>query len=446
MHWDISKIKDALDNPSSLRRAGMLAKSSKWADLSTNYELIWGLCTVLEHQHYAVGVHLLTGQYQCNCMAKNMCKHVAGILMLYLKSSALFKHQNAPKHLQQWQQSGSLPSGGNTKSSVLSKRKINENKAALDKEKRWQKRLQLMDDGIDALDYWLQDMVRQGLANVPVEQTDFWDFMAAKMMDAKLPALSSYLKETAQLIQQHSDWTELLVHRMGSLYTWVAAFKNRANMPENMQHNLYRSLGKTSLRKAVTEQGIAVKDKWLTVGIRMGETVDKQVYRRVWLQGMDSSKMALIEDYSYYKNPFEHQYQLGTVLDSKLFYYDYLPQQRAILEHPEQRLPAAIISWQGYPDFEAAQYAFHQNMQQHPWMRLFPMLIDQLSFFINKNNALNCCDNNNNLIPLESVSEASKWQLMAVSGGSPVCIMGEWDGWRLQPLAILQDAKFILLD
>ena len=54
MYWNPSKIEAIAPNKASLRRAKLLAKSSQWAQLSTDYRVIWGLSTVLEHEHYEV--------------------------------------------------------------------------------------------------------------------------------------------------------------------------------------------------------------------------------------------------------------------------------------------------------------------------------------------------------------------------------------------------------
>ena len=443
MYWSTTKIEQLVDTPSTLRRATMLAKSSNWKDLSTNYQVIWGTCTVFEQQHYKVRVHLISGHYQCNCLSKKLCKHIIAIVLLHLKSSALFKHQILPDSLHKWKLTPDNTYKNNNRAAL--NQINNHNKIQQNKLKRWQKRLDLMASGIDTLDIWLSDIVRQGLANVPLEQTSFWDFIASKMMDAKLPAISTYLKETAVLIQHQNDWTELVIKRIGKLYAWISSFNNREKLSVDVQENLYRSLGKIIQKKVVIEQNFVQNDHWLVVGIHQGETIDKQLFRRTWLFGMKSLKMALIEDYSYYKSPFEFQYSLGSVISSNVYYYDKLPQQRALVEHPKQINASALINWKGYANFDQALEAFHHHIIKNPWVNIFPMILDNIAPFLNNQHEIQGKDSENHLIQLHNLSEDSKWQLLAISGGGPICLMGEWDGYKFQPLAILQASNFIML-
>ena len=395
MYWDSKKIEATAVNNVSLRRAKLLAKSSKWHQLSTNYQVIWGWSTVLEHEHYEVSVSLTSNHHQCSCASNTVCKHITGLLLLYQKSSAVFKYQQSPKAIQEWfdQLNQNSPTLLTTTPSKRSKRSNSSDASAQKaKEKRWQKRLEWMDTGIQALEIWLSDMIRQGLANVPLEKTSYWTYIASKMMDAKLPSISIYLKETQALVQASSDWSALMVDRIGQLYFWVHSFQNRAQLSEAEQDHLYRSLGKTIQKKTVIQQNIALKDKWLVLGVKKGTLIDKQVYRRVWIQGIQSKQMALIEDFSYFNSPFDYQYTLGSIIDSTLYYYTQKPAQRALLEQADAVDKTALIQWSSYDCFETALADFHLDLLQNPWLRTFPFLVRDVALFLDQKQQLQCMD------------------------------------------------------
>ncbi len=447
MYWNPSKIEAIAPNKASLRRAKLLAKSSQWAQLSTDYRVIWGLSTVLEHEHYEVRISLLTNHHQCSCLSNTICKHILGLLLLYQKSSALFKYRSCPDSIDSWLKNQQL-GPANTPAKTIKKSKSTSKSTASAqraKEKRWQNRLELMDAGIQALELWLTDMIRQGLANVPIEDAAYWSYIAAKMMDAKLPAISVYLKETQSMVQQSSDWSGAMLERIGHLFFWIQSFKNRGQLSESEQELLYISLGKTIQKKTVLAQNISLIDHWLVVGIKIGNTIDKQLYRRVWLQGSSSHKMALIEDFSYFNNPFEQQYQLGSIIHSRLYFYNQTAAWRGLLEQADSIDKTALQNWSSFACFETALAAFHKAIVQNPWLRFYPFIIRDIAFYLDAKNKLQCLDIQNQSLPIQTVSEQNIWQLLASSGGQAVPLMAEWDGQQLKPISILLDTKFIPL-
>src|SRR5258708_24232669 len=55
-----------------------------------------------------------------------------------------------------------------------------------DQLKRAQKRETLIAQGLDTLDLWMNDLVRNGLASVEAQPATFWERQAAAMVDAQV--------------------------------------------------------------------------------------------------------------------------------------------------------------------------------------------------------------------------------------------------------------------
>ncbi len=51
-------------------------------------------------------------------------------------------------------------------------------------------------------------------------------------------------------------------------------------------------------------------------------------------------------------------------------------------------------------------------------------------------------DQNNTVLPLAPRFEGG-WQLMALSGGHPMTVFGEWDGSAFQPLSVWSEKRFV---
>jgi hypothetical protein len=62
----------------------------------------------------------------------------------------------------------------------------------------------LTPQGLDALDLWLDDLLRQGLATVETQPATFWERQAARMVDAQAPGIAARLQED---VRQAIGWT-----------------------------------------------------------------------------------------------------------------------------------------------------------------------------------------------------------------------------------------------
>lgn len=447
MKWTDEKITALAPNDSTERRGRTLANSSKWNYVATNYEAIWGECKGSGSQPYLVQINLNGPKFKCSCpVRKPPCKHILGLFFLFAKSSAVFKYQAPPELVNNWlvrQQ----PATSNTvleKAPQLIKTEEALKKAKQAKEKRWQQRITLMANGIDELELWLMDIVRQGIANTDIQKSSFWNQAAAKMVDAKLPRISTYLKETHQLIIQHQDWSELVVARLGELYLWVESFKKRTQLAPNLQEELYRTLGKTIKKADLIENNPATKDKWLVLGKKEGVDIEGRNYRRIWLQGQSSKKQALILDFAFGNIGYEQQYIVGDLLDGKLVYYSLAYPQRAVFIDFVSANIHEKIDIQSCTTITDLLNNYSQAIAQNPWLSTLPAALSNVRAFMNDNNELQLRDQNNCLLPLAAIDEQIVWKILSVSGGHPIHLFGEWNGLNFEPLSMFNETNGLI--
>ncbi|MCH2023872.1 MAG: hypothetical protein MK207_15450 [Saprospiraceae bacterium] len=440
MKWTDDKISALAPNASTDRRGKMLANSIKWDNLGTNYIAIWGDCIPIESQRYLVQINLSDSSFKCSCTVRNtVCKHILGLLYMYSKSTALFKYQPPPPLINNWLSSDTKTLAKSKSYKKNNKTKIELEKIKIAKEKRWQKRLKLMSDGIDELELWLTDLVRHGIANINATKSDFWQQVAAKMIDAKLPAISTYLKETHQIILQEKEWAKLIVSRIGTLYFWVESFKKRESFDKLLQNELYISLGKTIKKSTILESHPRTTDIWLVMGKKEGIDIEGTNYRRVWLYGQKTGKNALIIDYIFGKISYEQQYNVGTLLKGTLAYFSSNYNQRAIFANFEltNEENLNINKYRNVSDFFDN---YSEATAQNPWIRLFPATLANISVFMNNNKELIIKDIKGQLMPIAKISESAQWKLLAVSGGHPISLFGEWNGIYFEPISIIDNS------
>lgn len=444
--WTDEKIAALAPNDSTERRGRTLANSAKWEYVATNYEAIWGACKGSGAQPYFVQINLNGPKYKCSCpVRKTPCKHILGLFFLFAKSSAVFKYQAPPSSVSNWlerQQSAAATTNSNSPS-VSTKTTEASIKAKEAKEKRWQQRLQLMSSGIDELELWLMDVIRQGIANLDIQKADFWQHIAAKMVDAKLPRISTYLKETHHLILQQQDWSEFILARLGELYWWVESFKKREKLSPNLQEELYRLLGKTVKKADIIESNPPKQDDWLVVGKKEAVDIEGRNFRRVWLQGQQSQKEALILDYAFGHVGYEQHYTIGDLLQGKLVYYSTVYPQRAIWVHSNSAKPSVTAQFKTYANIQELLSQYSLAIAQNPWLPLFPAALSGLRAFIDEKQQLQIKDMHNHILPLQLLESSTVWKILAISGGHSICLFGEWNGLHFEPLSMFHESGIV---
>lgn len=442
MQWTDEKIAALAPNDSTERRGRTLANSAKWNSIATNYEAIWGECKGSGSQPYLVQINLSGPKYKCSCpVRKPPCKHVLGLFFLFAKSSAVFKYQAPTEAIKNWlnkQSTSAISSTSKTAAPALKTEEAIE-QAKVAKEKRWAQRVQLMASGMDELELWLTDLIRQGIANTAIQKASFWNQVAAKMVDAKLPRISTYLKETHQLIQQNQNWSEMVVARLGELYLWAESFKKRHLLSPEMQEELYQSLGKIVKKADILEQHSSIKDLWFILGKKEGVDIEGRSFRKIWLQGQQTNQQALILDYAFGSMGYEQQYIVGDLLDGALVYYSKAYPQRAIFESFDSAKIYEKTELATYKDLNSVLSHYGKALLQNPWLFSFPVGLSNLKAFMNDKKELQIKDVNDTLIPLNQVKEEVIWKILAISGGHSVSLFGEWDGLHFEPLSMLTE-------
>jgi hypothetical protein len=122
---------------------------------------------------------------------------------------------------------------------------------------------------------------------------------------------------------------------------------------------------------------------------------------------------------------------VNTVVEAELVFFPSAYPQRALLK--ELR---AMTSEP--PPFEMtiaqAIEAYAAAIARQPWLERFPFALQSVVPF-HRNEQWGVRDAANYVLPIAS-SYSKGWELLAMSGGHPVHLFGEWDGEVLQPLSV----------
>ena len=79
----------------------------------------------------------------------------------------------------------------------------------------------------------------------------------------------------------------------------------------------------------------------------------------------------------------------------------------------------------------------------NPWIEAIPAPL-QTVVPVNRNERWFARDNNGRLLSLK-IESISGWKLIALSGGYPIAIFGEWNGRSLLPISAWADGRHVEL-
>ena len=234
---------------SSAAAGKKLGNTKPWRNLGRNAEALWGECQ--GSALYQVKVDLATFTVHCSCPSRKIpCKHSLGLLLLAVNTPPAVPVAEPPEWVATWL----------AKRHTVSKR--HEAKEAPTTQtpspaqtKRAEKRLELVTKGLERLDLWLNDLVRNGLASVETQPATFWEQQAAHMVDAQAPGVASRLRRIASIPNSSPSWPEKLLTQLGRLALFTHAFRqssqsepepgDQANNVSSLQEDVRQLIGWT---------------------------------------------------------------------------------------------------------------------------------------------------------------------------------------------------------
>ncbi|MFN7117532.1 MAG: hypothetical protein ACK4TA_12090 [Saprospiraceae bacterium] len=294
-------------------------------------------------------------------------------------------------------------------------------------------------DGVIELKNWLHDLVQHGLAAALARDPEFWEDFAARMVNAKLGGIARRIRTFKNWLQT-DDAHERLLAEIGELYLFAKAFEKLDTLPPDFQQEVLTTAGATIKKETVLKQA-SIVDQWLVVGQTEGSE-DNIRYRRTWLHGLATHETALLLDFAWRFNDFEGvNWLLGSLLQAEIAFYPGAYRQRALVKN--FAIIYEPVDLAGYADWEVFLRQYADALAQNPWLLQFPGLLDALTPVVQQDQLL-LLDAHRQWLPT-IVSDENQWKILALSGGHPISLFGEWDGRAFTPLTVFADGRIIPL-
>jgi hypothetical protein len=435
LHWTAEQILKLAPDAASAKAAQGLLAPKKWTSLGVNETVIWGACQGSGSNPYQTQIDLAEPAFKCSCPSRKFpCKHGLALFLFFAEQPSLFAKTVPPDTVVSWLKARSDRAA---KKETAATAKSKEPKDPESQAKTAARRLDRVKDGALELQRWLEDMVRTGLAGNLSRGSASWDSQAAHLVDAQAPGLARLLKEAA-VLGSHEGWQERLLEQMSLLYLLLEGFGRSATLPEDLQDEIQSLIGwKQDQQELLQDVGIA--DEWNVLGQRT-LLEDRLQVQRTWLKGTSTGREAMILAFAYGNQaPFSGLLP-GTCFDGELVFFPgrlglrALVKTRSEVTRQLQIMPADSIA--------RSVARWSERKAKCPWIERFPFELGRV-VPATAHGHWWIIDDAKAELPLSPFRDI--WKLVALSGGHPISLFGEWDGHSLLPVSACVEERFVEL-
>jgi hypothetical protein len=290
----------------------------------------------------------------------------------------------------------------------------------------------------------LLDLIRGGLVELDLAPPQYFEEFAARMVDAQLGSIAKRIRTWATFREKMPDtWHEKLLEEFGTLYIFSKAFQKIESLPEPIQDELLAQAGvSTRTSDLFLQEGI--QDDWLVLGQIKTPEQNGLTSRRAWLLGKTSQIIVLSLEYTFGPADFTTLWLNGMVYSGEAVYYPSAHPLRVAFKSVD--LAPTFTDVIGYEILETFFSHYAEAMADNPWLAQFPVLLTSVTpvFFENKFCLVDAqkkriyTEGGINADANGKGGEVSSWELMAMSGGQPISVFGEWNGQILKVLNAYQ--------
>ena len=404
---------------SSRRAAAGLAGLSSWTSVGAADGLSWGLCAGSGKDPYQAVVDVAGPSYKCSCPSRKFpCKHVLALLLAWANGTV--PEQAWPSDYAHAWQAGRAAAASRRAAAAQRKPAGGQDDAGA--ARRAGQRARRVSAGLAELQTWLRDQVRVGLSGAAAGGYRHAEAIAARMVDAQAPGLAGALRRLSAIPASGDGWPGRLLDEYAQLHLLARAHDRLGALPAGLDAVVRFRVGYTTSRADVLASP-AITDRWQVLAAR--DVLDGPVpARRVWLHGRDTGRFALLLSFaaggSFGANP-DAVLAPGNQLHADVHYYPGQPPVRAVTgarhglaaagPRPDAARDAATL----LGDWAAA-------LAQDPWLTEWPALLAGTPAAAGGRWYL--VDAAGAALPL--LGRESLWPLLAISGGHPVTVAGEW--------------------
>jgi len=436
--WTRDQVLALAPDAASAKAGTGLASLRKWSDLGCDDDALWGKCQGSGKDPYRTAIDLSEPAFKCTCPSRKFpCKHSIGLFLLLTTDRSSFTNGNRPDWVSEW-----IEGRAKRAEKRQTDNQTKENSDPTARARRAAGREEKVASGLSELEQWLRDLVRGGLAATTAQRYTYWDSIAARMVDAQAPGIARMLRQSVGIIASGEQWQERLLRHIAKIHLLVESYRRIDSLPTEIQSDIRTQIGWTQSSDDVLAAD-AVTDRWTVVGQRQEEE-DRLRVQRTWLLGESTGRSALILSFAHGTQPLDVSLVPGSIVDADLtFYPGNYPLRALVRTRRETSSKGDGESVPGHDTIDSLFEAYAAALGRNLWLELFPASLRSV-LPARDATGWHVIDSDGRTLPIDPGFDQG-WTLMALGGGHPIAIFGEWDGERLLPLSARTADTFIRL-
>jgi hypothetical protein len=433
--WTTAQVLALAPDPRAVRAARTLTSLRSWSDLGSSGALVWGRCQGTAREPYQVTVDAAEPAFRCTCPSrKHPCKHALALLLVWAE------HGEAIAELPTGAEVPAAAAWAHERTERAARRAVAAATPA-DPEAQARRRAEreaTMTAGLDELDRWLADLVRQGLAGARRQPYAFWDAMAARLVDHQLPGLAERVRGVGGGVVARADWAEALLTECGRWHLAVEAWRRRDALDDDEVGDLRTFIGWH--RRSDEVGGFArSRDRWVVAGVRHADD-GRLASQRTWLWGGQQDRWAVVLDFAAGGAALRVAQPIGTVLGDEVTLHPGREPARAVFSDDPVVVRQGAVPAGGSVDDAIERIA--SWLAADPWRNRLPLVVAEATL-AQLDGRWWLQDASGAGLPLHPA--ADPWLLLAVTGGRPATVTAEWEDGPVQPLAVVAGGEVVLL-
>ena len=420
------QITQLAPDTASVKAGKGLVSRTKWVLLEYSDRAIWGHCQGSGKTPYQTVVDVKNIAFKCSCPShKFPCKHSLGLLYMYASYSESFQQAEEPEWVAAWL----------SKREEKAEKKEQKGKAETPVDeaaqaKRQAVRHQKVLGGIEDLQIWMKDLLRNGLLNVPERASTLFEAISRRMVDAQASGLAGRLRGLQELNYYSEDWKSELTDKLGKIYLLAESYKHQENLPVDWQSEIRTQIGYPQPKEEVMT-GEPVADQWMVLHTRSNKVNDLRT-ETFWLYGKSSHRIALYFNFMAPGALPDFSILPGGTYQGQLYFYKGVAALRALPKElqwlDENFLPSFC------PDLQAATQYYRTIVRTNPFAEEVPLLVDNVRL-VTGDNVQYLQDAEGRVVPVR-MEETARIDILAITGGKPFSafLLADATSWELKTI------------
>ncbi|UYQ63928.1 SWIM zinc finger family protein [Streptomyces peucetius] len=430
--WATEQVLSLAPDDASRRAGSKLGTAGPWSAAGCDGSgAVWGLCKGSGSRPYQTVVDTTGPAYKCSCPSRKFpCKHALALLLLWASDEQTVPESGSgsvPDWAEEWLSGRRRRAAGREQADTgpgAAAKSADPDAAG----RRAERRAERITAGAGELEQRLADLLRGGLAAAEQSGYGLWEETAARMVDAQAPGLAARVRDMGAIPGSGPGWPVRLLEECSLVHLLDTAWLGREQLPERLAATVRTRVGLPS-----AAEGPAVRDRWLILA-QYDSFDGKLTTRRIWLYGRASRRAVLLLSFGAAGRAPQQALPVGLMIDAEATAHTGSGPRAELGE--QFTLPVAIDAPPPGGPCASAVDAYGQALRDDPWLDSWPVTLTEVVPVPDGDGWQLVDADGSDALPVAPVALARPglWKLVALAGGRPVTVFGEFGHRGFVPL------------